>query len=227
MRSLGDEMRAATSAQARFHCIGRLARAWHGSTPRGYEPSDLSAAEARLGFSLPKTVRYWFESFALTEGIAFMQNHIVQPCEWRLVDGRLMFGEENQGNWRSLVDLEGDDPPVFAVDQHPGRLSSAFSVHALQTALFETIMSSGAGTNGPGRHGAEPWARAFFGEPVVEPWDHAGPGPGAFYLGDPGLAFLQGESLEPWCFFALVDDDALLAEVEQTAPVDWVVAPTE
>lgn len=230
MLELAREIRAAADARSRFRCIERLAREWHGVEPIGYEPREVHVATRRLGVRLPAAVRQWYESFARTEGIALAQNFAIPPRDWRLSEHRLSVCIENQGNWRALVDLDGDDPPVFVVEHIAvGRLSESFSLWALQNALFESVMATGR-PNGPVSQDAARWLESRFGPPVIEPWAAIGHGPGPidFYLGQPGLAFHEKTARREWLFLSLVDDDAVLADVECSAPVlEWVVAPTE
>ncbi|MEQ8460630.1 MAG: hypothetical protein RLO52_33835 [Sandaracinaceae bacterium] len=229
MRDLAATLQSASTPEARFRAIERLALEWHGRPPRGYPRSEVSASAESLGVTLPPTVRRWYESLALTEGVAFGQNHVVAPDRWVLDGRRLTFAVENQDNWRLLVGLEGDDPAVVSVGSRPGSLSLAFSLHALQTALFESVMGAAQGIcNGEAAPGAEAWLLELFGDPVAEPWGDAGPGAVSFYAGAPGLAFHQSAGDIEWIYFALVDDHAVRAKVSGEAPIrHWALTPDE
>ncbi len=230
MLSLARETRAASDAASRFACIARLAREWHGVEPIGYDAQEIAEAASRLGITVPASVRRWYETFAGTKGVAFGQNRVIRPAHWKLIEGELTVAAENQGNWYAVVGLDGDDPPVRAVGWHEGALSASFSRHALQTALFESVVyPPGGDCIGNADGDLMEWLEQMFGAPVVEPWPDAGPGPVTFYLGLPGIAFLQPDDHGlQWIYIGLVDDDAVRREIERTAPVDeWVAAPTD
>lgn len=235
MLSLANRIRRAKTARARLDAIDELTRIWHGTAPKGRAADEVDAAEARLETAIPAVVREWALRFGATPWIAFGQNTALPPADWTLTgDGLLRIGCENQNNWSVVVAREPEDPPVSIQGWHEGELSGRFSTYALQNALFESVMVT------PRHHcmgysdkDPSSWMVETFGEPVVEPWPDAGPGPMRLHVGRPGLAFHQHESdgvMGPgahWLFFALIDDPEILRGVEDSAPITWDQTPTQ
>ena len=93
--------------------------------------TDLDAVEHRIGATLPRTLREWYQ-FVGHRFRNINQDHAVRLKHLELRDGRVSVWWENQGNWSIQVPVGTDDDDPFVVvvgeifsPRPPGRLSEA------------------------------------------------------------------------------------------------------
>lgn len=82
----------------------------------GYSESDLSAAEERLGISLPAAFKEAYTLFGRRSDLTRNQEYLLEPTALCLDHGALIFRHENQGAaiWGiKTADLQHPDPPVY------------------------------------------------------------------------------------------------------------------
>jgi hypothetical protein len=113
----------------------------------GYAETELTAAEAELGFELPVALREGYALFGRRPDLTQQQDPLVPATGLHVtddLDGALVFRRENQdcAFWAiPLAEIEQDDPPVV-VESHDGwipflnRMSLAWVELVLSESLF-------------------------------------------------------------------------------------------
>ncbi|KAE8383712.1 hypothetical protein BDV26DRAFT_287134 [Aspergillus bertholletiae] len=82
----------------------------------GYSESVLSAAEERLGISLPAALKEAYALFGCRSDLTRNQEYLLEPTALYIDHDALIFRHENQGAalWGILLaDLQHPDPPVY------------------------------------------------------------------------------------------------------------------
>lgn len=96
--------------------------------------AEIAEAESRLGMSVPKTLRAYFEVAGREDQLNCAHNHLLSPSDWFVDQGRLAFLEENQAVvfWGVEVGANAlNDPPILQginaepIDWHPEHGSTA------------------------------------------------------------------------------------------------------
>ncbi|MEV5749594.1 hypothetical protein AB0L00_17395 [Actinoallomurus sp. NPDC052308] len=94
--------------------IQGFAAAW--ATPLtdadGWDDAALDAVEARLGITLPAAVREAYALFGRRMDLTANQDELLEPKQLHVIDGLLVFRDENQGAACWGVRLDGPDPAV-------------------------------------------------------------------------------------------------------------------
>ncbi|MFD7830939.1 SMI1/KNR4 family protein [Kitasatospora sp. NPDC059803] len=81
----------------------------------GFTDAELDAAEGRLGLRLPAALREAYRLFGRREDLTGNHNRLLAPEELFVLEGALVYQEENQAcvHWGVLLaDLDQDDPPT-------------------------------------------------------------------------------------------------------------------
>jgi hypothetical protein len=82
----------------------------------GYSEAELSAAEERLGISLPAALKEAYTLFGRRSDLTRNREYLLEPTAIYLKHGALIFRHENQGAsvWGILIeDTQNPDPPVY------------------------------------------------------------------------------------------------------------------
>lgn len=102
---------------------------WRPDELRGYDISDLD------GVSLPRPLRRYYE---LAGRLPTWNLHLVPPASLTVENGRVLFVVEEQGVYSFETLPDGDDAPVWLVeDDHSVELGEPLSRFLYQYALFE------------------------------------------------------------------------------------------
>ncbi|MFI6154608.1 SMI1/KNR4 family protein [Kitasatospora sp. NPDC051170] len=116
----------------------------------GFAGAELDAAEARLGLRLPVALREAYELFGRRADLTSNQDVLLTPDELYVMEGALVYREENQGcaHWGVLLDdLDQEDPPAVVrpdlADKSQERWEpweERFSIAAAVMALYEKVL---------------------------------------------------------------------------------------
>ncbi|MFE6054405.1 SMI1/KNR4 family protein [Kitasatospora sp. NPDC056446] len=116
----------------------------------GFSDEELDAAERRLGLRLPAALRETYRLFGRRADLTSNQDVLLTPDELFLMDGALVYREENQGcaHWGVLLaDLGREDPPTVVrpdlADKSQERWEpweERFSTAAAVMAMTEKLM---------------------------------------------------------------------------------------
>ncbi|GAA0371516.1 hypothetical protein NE235_29700 [Actinoallomurus spadix] len=110
-----EELAGVVDRAGAWRFIRGFAAAW--ATPLtdadGWDDAALDAAEARLGITLPVAVREAYALFGRRTDLTSNQDELLEPKQLHVLDGLLVFREEDQGAARWGVRLDGPDPAVF------------------------------------------------------------------------------------------------------------------
>ncbi|MFJ3220537.1 SMI1/KNR4 family protein [Kitasatospora sp. NPDC086801] len=116
----------------------------------GFEDAELDAAERRLGLRLPPALREAYRLFGRREDLTGNHNRLLPPEGLFVLDGALVYQEENQAcaHWGVLLaDLDQDDPPTVGrpdlADKSAERWEpweERFSTAAAAMAMVEKLL---------------------------------------------------------------------------------------
>ena len=179
---------------------------WRRDELRGYDRSALE------GVSIPRVLHRYYE---LAGRLSTWNLHLVPPDELTVENGRVRFVIEEQGVYSFMTLPEGDDAPVWLVeDERAIELDEPLSRFLYQYALFEAQgMASGAGGWGYVRRDDLPRLLAVLPRLPLAPWPHPS-GEVTFHLGREliGVVFETGEAaVELHATARSPDDLALLS----------------
>lgn len=146
----------ASVADGRAACwqfIEGYAAAWFTplTSSDGYAPSEVAAAEDRLGVRLPTAAREAYQLFGRRAGLTRTQDRLLEPSELRVDETAelLIFRVENQWvtEWAIPVGVNSDDPPVKFWADDPADAGwrpflDRFSVACVEMVLSESMLHS-------------------------------------------------------------------------------------
>jgi hypothetical protein len=121
----------------------------------GVEDAVLREAEDRLGFAVPSALRAFYRLVGRRADLTRQPDPIPPPAQLRVVQGALVFREENQrlAFWGVPVEeLSRDDPPVVwsTGPDHPGEpwmpYAERLSLDLVEHVLSETMLKPGSHT---------------------------------------------------------------------------------
>ena len=69
----------------------------YGRNPKGSDPTLIDDAEARLGVALPAALHEFYKACGAEPSVTTSHNRLRPPGRLKVVDGRVLFCEENQG----------------------------------------------------------------------------------------------------------------------------------
>ena len=129
--------------------VGHEARPAH-----GYPDRVLAAAERRLGFALPVTLRETYRLVGKHPVHTKGHNRLVSPSALQMIDGLLVFQREVQAVCSHGVlerDLDSPDPPVQQRSR-TGKFVNPYSPHLstflMESTVWEALLRHGR-VNGP------------------------------------------------------------------------------
>ena len=162
--------------------------AWRRDELLGYDPFDLD------GVSIPRVLHRYYE---LAGRLSTWNLHLVPPDELTVENGRVRFVVEEQGVYSFVTLPEGDDAPVWLVeDERAVELDEPLSRFLYQYALFEAQgMATGAGGWGYVRREDLPRLLAVLPRVRLASWPHPS-GEVTFHAGREliGVVFDTGEA---------------------------------
>ncbi len=105
----------------RWQLVARLIDHWfkaHEGPQRGYDPSEIAAAEHTLGVALPAALCDWYLGFGKLTHVWSAQDRLMPPGELRRERGRIVIARENQNvvQWSIAASTSELDPQVLVSD---------------------------------------------------------------------------------------------------------------
>ena len=153
--------------------IRSLYRPWQPGD--GYEEAEIQAAETRLGFRLPATLRNFYRAWGKRKDLIDRQQSLLEPYTLMIRAGALIVFAENQGCWLWAVQceaLEEDNPPIVVGDPVLGQVGWEVpsppwrQSHAQLSSLLDDIIYQHAFYFGGAIHGGQ--TSAFLHPPTME-----------------------------------------------------------
>lgn len=198
------------------------------SSGDGFSDDEVTSAEQRLGFRLPRLLREFYLLAGRRRDLNHAHNQLVHPDDLRIEDENLVFYVENQGAciWGVVAeDLDVADPPVARGDSLAGIAhwawepeSEPLSSFLLAMLCWQAVMGGmaySAGVNGVDAQVEETIGAHWRALDVGAQWSGLRP-----YIGDGQILCLMGA--QPRVdLYAGARSQKGLAEVEELLNVEW------
>lgn len=191
----------------------------------GYDEGELAAAEKRLGLTLPRPLRELYLLLGHRRDLTSNHNTLRAPAELEVVDGALVYQDENQGAARwgvALADLGSDDPAtVVRADLaqksrerwEPGEVG--LTVACVQLVMAETVQHR-SGYCDFTEGGAADWGLSAADYPELPPVGREA----RWFTDREGEVLVQ--ELDGFCLFVRARTEAALDRFREAVPAEWL-----